>query len=163
MKTTLIQKACMSVLLHSLASCTSMMEAHKARICQKSEAYEEGFNDGRAGSQMDSSTYTTCGADSATLKTSYQDGYKAGSAQTSTPKVGDSFPNAKTVIQIGIGNNHKDSASNKAWFCETHAFAKTYSSYGATELEARNAAIDSCGRSTHRMHCDNEVSCRPNH
>jgi hypothetical protein len=82
----------------------------------------------------------------------YREGYAAGIEATKKP-----VPSTMINVNLGGGSGQ----SEKAYFCETHAFTKRFAAFGATEIEARESVKAKCASEYHEMHCGN-ATCRRN-
>lgn len=99
----------------------------------------------------------------------YRKGYESGVASTKEPVSDSERGNHGTIINVGIGNGVRlgtgrgsmTRSNPKAWFCEIKIFGQTYSAFGSTQLEAKQAAKLKCSTETNEMHCE-DISCEKN-
>ena len=125
-----------------------MQQAYQEQVCNENGGYEQGMNDANTGKPMDQSFARGCeGVTRDTAQLCYRKGYNAGLAHIQAQK-------PSTEINVNFGNS-----STKNFYCEVHAFTKTFSAWGGTELEARVKAKNNCTEHYNEMHC-NEIECK---
>lgn len=143
------KKLVLHLLSIGIVGCAGMQEAVIERFCHESGGYERGMNDARQALPMDQSFITACAPDiREAVGLSYRNGYKDGLASVQAEK-------PQTSIQVNIG-----SGSTKKYLCKLKPFVKSYSAWGATELEARDNVQKQCETDNHEMHCDNNIICK---
>jgi hypothetical protein len=138
------------VALIGLTGCAGMQQAYQEQVCNDNGGYSQGMNDARQNKPMDQFFGQSCDAGSRdAAKNGYRRGYQEGlaSVQTETPS---------TLINVNIGGS---ASTNKRFYCEAHAFTKTFSAWGQTELEGRVNAKNKCMESYNEMHCE-DIVCR---
>lgn len=151
-------------------------------LCNKSAAYEAGYNDGLDGRAMGSSFLDGCRED---LRGQGQEGYRTGyetgrqrfdermKAMSANPGSQDPLipqppvpppgsVNVNNGVQINFGQLGGPAPANpKAWFCSVQAFTSTFEAFGPTQLEAHQRALQDCVRQNNPMHCE-DIRCRVN-
>lgn len=154
----------------TLASCASLPLRDRGfdpKLCDKSSAYEAGFNDGQEGLGMGSSFLDNCRED---LRAQGQEGYRTGYEKgrveyakrleelrhfRASERPAPALPAGATDPTMAVR------PGPKAWFCSVETFGKTYESFGPTQLQARQLAMQDCLRVHHAMHCQ-EITCQVN-
>lgn len=132
-------------------------------LCDEQAGYEAGFEDGRAGLNMNTSFLNNCRED---LRALAVKGYRAGFDKGLPIYKEESERRAKEMQQnkttTGTSGFPIPGLFNRAgYYCKVMAFGKKYDAFGATEVEARKTVEDACAVDTHEMHCK-QVQCQKN-
>jgi hypothetical protein len=134
--------------LLAFASCAGMQQAYQEQVCNTNGGYERGMNDARAHKPMDTYFAGSCeGPTRDAAQAGYRDGYNAGLAANQ---------GEQPATQIIVNTGERD---RRRFFCEVHAFTKTYAGWGSSEMEARAEATRHCTSEYNEMHC-REAECR---
>lgn len=144
----------LSAALSAITGCSGMMEnlraTAEAQYCNNDGAYQLGINHARENHAMDNSFANVCKPEvQPAVKAAYREGYTTGLA---------GVRQSPTTVQLNFGSATQNP---KQYFCEVSAFMSQFSSWGATELEASQAAKAKCMARHHEMHCSS-VQCREN-
>jgi hypothetical protein len=163
-----------------LSSCASMMAEHRATVCQDAYAYEAGLNDGRVEKPASSARFgQTCGlvrgeSLAATYQRGYQDGLNQSYRDRELEARRDRELNDNGGIRIDLGDSRlrvdyppfggrRTAMRNKRqFFCEVKVFNRRYSSFGATQVEAREKLLKQCAASEKSDFFCKKADCQKN-
>ncbi|WP_124634193.1 hypothetical protein [Burkholderia cenocepacia] len=109
-----------------------------ANICVPSEAYNRGMNDAMSEELLDQRFIGICpGNVKLTMQDAYRDGYMKGQEVRQKQRDSDNAAHGMDVNIYHFGRR-------KRFYCEMHVFARGYSAYGETELQAREGVQAKC-------------------
>ena len=145
-------------------SCASTDEQWAKANCTKSQAYESGMSESRAGKEMNQVPYETrCNERIDEISAFSVKGYKDGTAARQSNQA----TKGTTIAQSGMpgGNGAPQGIlplGDKTWFCGIQVGESTYEAYGASQTEGKKNAVKLCRAEQDEKACK-KVNCRRNY
>lgn len=134
--------------LISLASCAAMVEEHRAQVCNREYAYEQGVNDSQDGKPMDSGFASLCDSNKREVMQGYREGYEFAANQSVIEASDDGIRIKGAGIDIRMGNK-----GAKDWSCELNIFGQTFRGLGSSRAEAAQDVRNACEQKHNAVHC----------